>query len=91
MQDSIESVNVQGAAAEHGLRVIPITGASEFRAVSRREAAALLSVSDKSMERLVLRGQLPAFKVLGQWRILLSDLHKYIRQQRAATIQQIGV
>jgi excisionase family DNA binding protein len=82
----IEDAPAQKVVPLHPVNVVPMVGASEFRAVSRSEAAALLSISVKGMERLILRGQLPAFKVLGQWRILLSDLHTFIRQQREKMI-----
>jgi excisionase family DNA binding protein len=70
--------------------IVPLVGESEFRAVSRREAAALLSVSEKSVERLILRAELPAFKVLGQWRILVSDLRTFIARQQKAVFDKVG-
>jgi excisionase family DNA binding protein len=47
------------------------------------EVAALLKVADKTVYTMAQRGQLPAFKVRGQWRFRRSDLDQWIDQQQA--------
>jgi len=60
--------------------VVPMLGGGR-RAVSRQEAGAMLGVSWKTIERLINRGELQGFKVLGQWRILVSEIDVYVERQ----------
>lgn len=46
-----------------------------------QEVAALLKVADKTVYTMAQRGELPAFKVRGQWRFRRSDLNAWIAQQ----------
>lgn len=48
------------------------------------EVAGLLKVAEKTVYTMVQRGQLPAFKVRGQWRFKRSDLDQWIEDQKAA-------
>jgi len=48
------------------------------------EVAVLLKVAEKTVYTMAQRGQLPAFKVGGQWRFKLSDLEQWIEDQKAA-------
>jgi excisionase family DNA binding protein len=54
-------------------------------AMTVREVAAFLNVDEKTIYRLVIRGELPGFKVLGSWRFQMSDLASWIdsRKQEA--------
>ena len=54
------------------------------------EVAALLKVADKTVYTMAQRGQLPAFKVRGQWRFRRSDLDQWIDQQQAVIMQDQG-
>lgn len=47
--------------------------------VSIKEAARHLSLSEKTIRRMIDDGQLPAFKIRGVWRIRLSDVRKLIQ------------
>lgn len=47
------------------------------------EVAALLKVADKTVYTMAQRGQLPAFKVRGQWRFKQLDLDRWIEDQKA--------
>lgn len=47
------------------------------------EVAALLKVADKTVYTMAQRGQLPAFKVRGQWRFKQVDLDRWIEDQKA--------
>ena len=48
------------------------------------EVAILLKVAEKTVYTMAQRGQLPAFKVRGQWRFKRSDLEQWIEDQKAA-------
>jgi len=60
------------------------------RAVSRKEAAGILGVSEKTVERLIDRGALRAFKVGWQWRMMLNDLNAYIVRQQGLQEKRLG-
>ena len=45
------------------------------------QAAAYLQVSDDVLYPLMVKGELPAGKVKGQWRLVREDLVSYIRAQ----------
>ena len=47
------------------------------------EVALLLKVAEKTMYTMAQRGQIPAFKVRGQWRFKASDLDQWIEHQKA--------
>ncbi len=46
-----------------------------------RDVAALLKLADKTVYSMAQRGELPAFKVRGQWRIRRVDLDRWVEQQ----------
>ncbi|TBR71305.1 MAG: DNA-binding protein [Nevskiaceae bacterium] len=48
------------------------------------EVANLLKVADKTIYTMAQRRELPAFKVRGQWRFKLVDMHRWIEEQKAA-------
>jgi excisionase family DNA binding protein len=48
------------------------------------ELAQLLKVAEKTVYTMAQKGELPAFKVRGQWRFKRSDLDQWIEQQKAA-------
>ena len=54
-------------------------------AMTVRDVAAFLNVDEKTIYRLVTRGELPGFKVLGSWRFQKTDLQLWIdsRKQEA--------
>ncbi len=43
----------------------------------------LLRLGEKTVYSMAQRGELPAFKVRGQWRIRRADLDAWINAQRA--------
>ena len=49
------------------------------------EVAQLLKVAEKTVYSMAQKGQLPAFKVGGQWRFKRADLDKWIEDQKAAS------
>lgn len=48
-----------------------------------REVEELLRVAEKTVYSMAQRGELPAFKVRGQWRVRRADLDAWINAQRA--------
>jgi excisionase family DNA binding protein len=48
------------------------------------EVAQLLKVADKTVYTMAQKGELPAFKVRGQWRFKRDDLDTWIERQKAA-------
>ena len=46
-----------------------------------KEVAALLKLAAKTVYSMAQRGELPAFKVRGQWRIRRSELEQWIDAQ----------
>ena len=51
----------------------------QFRLLTVAEAAEVLQVSKRTLERLIQRRELPAFKVGHQWRIRASELARWIQ------------
>lgn len=50
----------------------------------RRTAAALLSVSTTTIDRLVRAGKLPAVRVGGSIRFVLSDVEAFVAKQKGS-------
>lgn len=46
--------------------------------------ACLLRVADRTVYTTARKGQLPAFKVWGQWRFKSLDIDRWIEQQKVA-------
>lgn len=53
-----------------------------FRFLTLREAAALLHVSTRTVERMIRLNQFPAFKVGGQWRVRESQFTEWIQERQ---------
>ncbi|MDT5096249.1 MAG: hypothetical protein QOH60_5612 [Mycobacterium sp.] len=49
------------------------------------DVAHLLKVAEKTVYTMAQKGQLPAFKVRGQWRFKSLDIDHWIEQQKAAS------
>ncbi len=50
-----------------------------------KEVAALLKVGEKTVYSMTQAGELPAFKVRGQWRFSRKDIDTWIEQQKRST------
>ncbi|HCB0628680.1 TPA: helix-turn-helix domain-containing protein [Klebsiella variicola subsp. variicola] len=50
-----------------------------------RDVAALLKVGEKTVYSMAQTGELPAFKVRGQWRFSRKDIDSWIEQQKHTT------
>ncbi|MAU22281.1 MAG: DNA-binding protein [Martelella sp.] len=53
-----------------------------------RQVATLLKVGEKTVYSMVQAGELPGFKVRGQWRFSRADLDEWIEQQKRTTHEQ---
>jgi len=51
------------------------------------EVAQLLKVADKTVYTMARKGELPAFKVRGQWRFTREDIHAWIERQKVAAVR----
>jgi excisionase family DNA binding protein len=49
-----------------------------LRLLTLPEAAELLHVSTRTLQRMIRRNELPAFKVGGQWRVRESQLTRWV-------------
>lgn len=50
-----------------------------------KDVATLLKVGQKTIYSMAQAGELPAFKVRGQWRFSRKDIDAWIEQQKHAT------
>jgi excisionase family DNA binding protein len=51
-------------------------------AMTVRDVAEFLNVDEKTIYRLVAKGELPGFKVLGSWRFQRHDLDEWIESRK---------
>lgn len=54
------------------------------------EVAILLKVAEKTVYTMAQTGQIPAFKVRGQWRFKHDDIDRWIDEQKAAVKGNVG-
>ena len=54
------------------------------------EVAVLLKVAEKTVYTMARNGQLPAFKVRGQWRFKRDDIDRWIDEQKASVKENLG-
>ena len=47
-----------------------------------KDVAQYLNVDEKTIYRLLKRGEMPAFKVLGSWRFEFADLRSWVAEQK---------
>ena len=48
------------------------------------EAANLLQVSTRTLQRMIRNGELPAFKVGGQWRLREAQLRQWVKSRESS-------
>ena len=51
-------------------------------AMTVRDVASFLSVDEKTIYRLVIKGDIPGFKVLGSWRFQRQDIQAWIAEKK---------
>lgn len=56
----------------------------DMRLLTLAEAAALLQVSTRTLQRMIRSGALPAFKVGGQWRLREAQLRQWIETREGS-------
>jgi len=56
----------------------------QIRLLTLAEAAELLQVSIRTLQRMIRSKKLPAFKVGGQWRIRESQLQQWVEQRESS-------
>lgn len=54
-----------------------------------KDVAVLLKLAEKTVYSMAQRGEIPAFKIRGQWRIRRADLEAWIEDQRRAARPKI--
>ncbi|WP_054006559.1 methylation-associated defense system helix-turn-helix domain-containing protein MAD1 [Cypionkella psychrotolerans] len=54
------------------------------------EVAVLLKVAEKTVYTMARSGQIPAFKVRGQWRFKNDDIDRWIDEQKASVKSYLG-
>ena len=52
-----------------------------IRLLTLSEAANLLQVSTRTLQRMIRSGELPAFKVGGQWRVRETQLKQWVESR----------
>jgi excisionase family DNA binding protein len=60
------------------------TKLEDMRLLTLAEAAALLQVSTRTLQRMIRSGGLPAFKVGGQWRLREAQLRQWIENRESS-------
>ena len=55
-----------------------------IRLLTLSEAAALLHVSTRTLQRMIRSGEFPALKVGGQWRVRESQLTQWIEKRESS-------
>lgn len=62
-------------------------GFNQIRLLTLAEAAQLLHVSTRTLQRMIRGTDLPAFKVGGQWRVRESQLTEWIERREGQTLR----
>ena len=60
-------------------------------AMTVKDVAALLSVDEKTIYRLVAKGDIPGFKVLGSWRFQKQDIKEWIQVKKRVVKDPIKI
>ena len=58
-----------------------------IRLLTLSEAAELLQVSKRTLQRMIKLGQLPAFKVGGQWRVREMQLRQWVEFRESSNAE----
>ena len=51
--------------------------------LTMKEVAALLKIGEKTAYTMAQRGELPGFKVRGQWRFKRADIDRWIEERKS--------
>jgi excisionase family DNA binding protein len=69
------------------------TKIEDIRLLTLSEAASLLQVSTRTLQRMIRSGQMPALKVGGQWRLREIQLRHWIEEKESSvgdTSNEVG-
>lgn len=58
----------------------------DIRLLTLSEAANLLQVSTRTLQRMIRNGELPAFKVGGQWRLRETQLRQWVESRGGSIV-----
>lgn len=58
-----------------------------IRLLTLSEAASLLQVSTRTLQRMIRGGVLPAFKVGGQWRVRETQLRQWVKDRENSGVE----
>ncbi|HSE84773.1 MAG TPA: helix-turn-helix domain-containing protein [Candidatus Binatia bacterium] len=58
-----------------------------IRLLTLSEAANLLQVSTRTLQRMIRNGELPAFKVGGQWRVRETQLRQWVENRESPLVK----
>jgi excisionase family DNA binding protein len=58
-----------------------------IRLLTLTEAATLLQVSTRTLQRMIRNGKLPAFKVGGQWRLRETQLRQWVEDRETTVVK----
>lgn len=58
-----------------------------IRLLTLSEAANLLQVSTRTLQRMIRNGELPAFKVGGQWRVRETQLQQWVESREGSIVE----
>lgn len=64
-------------------------GFDQIRLLTLAEAAQLLHVSTRTLQRMISNSDLPAFKVGGQWRLRESQLTEWIERREGESARAV--
>lgn len=59
-----------------------------IRLLTLDEAAALLQVSKRTLQRMIKTRELPAFKVGGQWRLRETQLRQWVEEREIERVEE---
>jgi excisionase family DNA binding protein len=57
-----------------------------IRLLTLSEAANLLQISTRTLQRMIRKGELPAFKVGGQWRVRETQLRQWVESREGSIV-----
>jgi excisionase family DNA binding protein len=60
----------------------------DIRLLTLDEAAALLQVSKRTLQRMIKVDDLPAFKVGGQWRLRETQLRQWVEHRESSGMER---
>ena len=59
----------------------------DIRLLTLSEAANLLQVSTRTLQRMIRNSDLPAFKVGGQWRVRETQLRQWLESREGSIVE----